>query len=319
MSIRRSGWFLGSSLGLAACAALLAGACGASTEKRAAQGQGGEAGQAGAGDGGTIDQGNGVNSEGGLGGLGAEGGAGGAAGATPEAGGAGGEGGGPSCTAELACDTNPGFPCLVGRTECSDNVTDCIDAEEAADGSACTDGSCKVGICSPARIVFNTGVDASGASLAGGEVDPHYTLIQSADTTFVGPDAIVTSAIADGYWVAQSETSKWIAPSANQAYPGATPCNSAGAYVYRTTFVVTEAEAATLTIQGAWGADNSGTAIRLNDVSLGLAAPSYAPLTAFTIASGFVTGMNTLDFEILDIGCPNGLRVELTASIVPPS
>ncbi len=164
------------------------------------------------------------------------------------------------------------------------------------------------------QLVYNTGVDDNGVVLEGGAVDPHYTLVQSPDTTFTGPDAIVTTNIAVGYWLAQSDTSKWIAPSADQSYPGATPCNAQGTYVWRTTFTLTTEQAASLKITGGWAADNSGPDVRLNGVSLGIAAPSYNPLTAFTIESGFIAGKNTLDFEVADVGCPNGLRVELSAS-----
>jgi len=41
---------------------------------------------------------------------------------------------------------------------------------------------------------------------------------------------------------------------------------------------------------------------------------AYTPLTAFTIESGFAAGINTLDFEINDFGCPNGLRVDLSGT-----
>jgi hypothetical protein len=167
--------------------------------------------------------------------------------------------------------------------------------------------------------LFNTGVSADGAALPGGSVDPHYQLIQSADTTFTGPDAIVANPIADGYWTANSDTSKWIAPSANQQYPGASPCDASGTYVYRTTFDLTGFDPTTLKISGMWAADNSGTDVRLNGASLGITASGYAPLTSFTIDGGFVAGMNTLEFEILDIGCHNGLRVELVASDVAPA
>jgi hypothetical protein len=165
-------------------------------------------------------------------------------------------------------------------------------------------------------LVFNTGVDSNGVPLAGGSVDPHYTLIQSAEPTLPGPNAIVVTNIAAGYWLANSDTSKWIAPSANQSYPGADPCNAAGTYVYRTTFDLTGLDPSALRIAGKWGADNMGVAVRLNGTSLGLTAGGYNPLTDFTISSGFVAGKNTLDFEIVDTGCPNGLRVELTATTV---
>jgi hypothetical protein len=181
----------------------------------------------------------------------------------------------------------------------------CIDAGGAPDGG-----------CFGALAVFNTGVDDSRVSLPGGSVDPHYKLIQSAEATLMGPDAIVTTHIADSYWFAQSESSKWIAPSANQSYPGASPCNTAGTYVYRTSFDLTGFDPATATIRGAWGADNSGTDIRLNGESKGITAPSYNPLAPFTITAGFVAGNNTLEFQMLDIGCPNGLRVELSGTAV---
>ena len=46
----------------------------------------------------------------------------------------------------------------------------------------------------------------------------------------------------------------------------------------------------------------------------GLLVASAQEKTPFTIESGFVAGTNTLDFEIADSGCPNGLRVELNGT-----
>ncbi len=184
-------------------------------------------------------------------------------------------------------------------------------------GPPCSDaGGAPDGGCFGELSIFNTGVDDSRVSLPGGSVDPHYTLVQSAELTLMGPNAIVTTDIAAGFWFAQSETSKWIAPSANQSYPGASPCNAAGTYVYRTSFDLTGFDPATATVRGAWGADNSGTDIRLNGASKGITAPSYNPLSPFMITSGFVSGTNTLEFEMLDQGCPNGLRVELSGTAV---
>ena len=202
---------------------------------------------------------------------------------------------------DLSADVSPDLSADVSPDLSADVSRPCADAGAVDAGGACL----------LAFSLFNTGVDANGASLAGGSVDPHYRLIQSADATFAGPDAIVTSQIAEGNWVAQSDTSKWIAPSANQSYPGASPCNAGGTYVYRTTFDLTGYDLATARIIGQWGADNMGAAMRLNGVSLGLTAAGYAPLTSFTIESGFAAGANTLDFEVFDFGCPNGLRVEM--------
>jgi hypothetical protein len=47
----------------------------------------------------------------------------------------------------------------------------------------------------PIPGLFNTGVNDAGTPLAGGSVDPHYSLIQSADPAYPGPDAIVAEPI----------------------------------------------------------------------------------------------------------------------------
>jgi hypothetical protein len=188
--------------------------------------------------------------------------------------------------------------------------------ECANDGASCPGGTCHNGACIAPFRLFNTGVDDEGVVLEGAATDPHYTLVESAEASLPGPDAVVTTHIADGYWLAQSEVSKWIAPSPNQSYPGATPCNASGTYVYRTSFDLTGYDPTTLTISGGWAADNSGADIRLNGLGLSLPAGSYTPLSTFTIASGFLPGVNTLDFVVTDVGCPNGLRVELAASSV---
>jgi len=63
--------------------------------------------------------------------------------------------------------------------------------------------------------LFNTGVDASGALLSGGAVDPHWTIIQSADSSAPGPAAYV---VRSGYpippWLDNGPDSRWIAPQA---------------------------------------------------------------------------------------------------------
>ena len=262
---------------LALTAALTA-SCGSSDDTRNVRGSGGEAGEPAVVNGGT----GGRPVVPGMGGAGGEGASAGEGGVPPASGaGAGGEGG-----------------------------------ETVVGGGAGGEGG--AGGNPPAVFqLFNTGVDENGVVLAGGSVDPHFTLIESPDETFTGPDAIVTTNIAAGYWVPQDETSisKWIAASADQSYPSATPCNASGSYVYRTTFTLTEEQAESLVIEGAWGADNSGGDIVLNDNSLGLTAGSYSPLTAFSISTGFIPGLNTLDFEVVDVGCPNGLRVEFTPVI----
>ena len=85
--------------------------------------------------------------------------------------------------------------------------------------------------------------------------------------------------------------------------------------MWRTTFDLTGRDPSTFKIAGGWAADNGGTAIRLNGASVTATQPGYSALSPFVIATGFVAGKNTLDFEVTDTGCPNGLRVELSEAV----
>jgi hypothetical protein len=169
--------------------------------------------------------------------------------------------------------------------------------------------------------VFSTGVAADRSLLPGGSIDPHFTLISSADSDFPGPAAIVASRISSR-WQPNGPDAKWIAPSADQMAPGANPCNPNGTYIYRTSFSLRAVDPTTAVISGNWAADDIGTAVLLNGVNVGATQPEYTAVQPLLINSGFVTGLNTLDFVLTNTnGCPTGLRVELsgTALALPVS
>jgi hypothetical protein len=160
----------------------------------------------------------------------------------------------------------------------------------------------------PIPGLFNTGVDDSGALLAGGAVDPHYSLM--------GGTAFVADPNGEPFWVANSLTSQWIAPSADQD-PFTGDSFPAGTYTYRLTFDLGGFDPESALITGSWAADNSGS-ILLNGAATGNLSGGFAALVPFTISDGFVAGTNTLDFAVLNDatppGSPNpnltGLRVE---------
>lgn len=162
--------------------------------------------------------------------------------------------------------------------------------------------------------LFNTGVLNNGTTAAAGSVDLHYSLFSSPDVNFPGPNAIVSNPIATGYWLANSATSQWIGPAENQGYPTGAANHAAGDYTYRLTFDLTGFDPATAQITGSWAVDNQGTAIRLNGAVTGNTASGYTALTAFTVTSGFVAGINTLDFVVREFAAgganPTGLRVD---------
>lgn len=170
----------------------------------------------------------------------------------------------------------------------------------------------------PISKLYNTGVDDTGALLGPNVVDPHYTLIESADADFAGPE---TRTLTDAYpvapagpWIAKGPNSGWIAPQGNQGTG-----NAAGSYTYRTTFDLTGFDPAKARITGKWTSDNTGVDIVLNDVYLGISQPgNFGALNDFTIETGFVAGINTLDFLVFNAGDavnPTGLRVEMIGTV----
>src|SRR5580765_878915 len=100
--------------------------------------------------------------------------------------------------------------------------------------------------------LYNTGVDNNRALLANGVVDPHYRLVQSADASVPGPNALVITdtlfpTVGTGPWLASGPNSKWIGPMANQSTG-----NLPGDYKYRITFDLSGLEPSTAVITGRW-------------------------------------------------------------------
>jgi hypothetical protein len=162
-------------------------------------------------------------------------------------------------------------------------------------------------------------VDDTGKALPSNTVDPHYTLVASADTNSPGPAAYT---LAPGFpvppWVEESTDSRWIAPKGNQS-SGSAP----GDFTYRTTFDLTGFDPNKASITGRWTSDNGGTDILLNGASLGITqSGNFAGFADFTIASGFVAGTNVLEFVVNNAGTdinPTGLRVEMRGTVELPS
>jgi len=171
--------------------------------------------------------------------------------------------------------------------------------------------------------VFNTGVDNSHNVLSAGSTDPHYTLVSSPS----GPGAAFVvdagSPIAPtGPWVANDSVSQWMAPTANQSPPISDPL---GQYDYRLTFDLAGLNSSTAILQGQWATDNNAV-LDINGTATGnfTGIGAFGALSPFSITSGFISGINTLDFIVTQISCggcndnPTGLRVEFTNASAAP-
>lgn len=158
---------------------------------------------------------------------------------------------------------------------------------------------------------FNTGVNQSGGLLAAGSADSHYSLIYN-------PDGVLETAQAttpNSVWVQNTRTAGWISPGAS-----GTTSWTAGYYIYEATLDLTGYDPMTAVLSGLLAADN-GVSIYLNRGSAALfSGEGFSSLTGFTITSGFVSGVNLVDFVVRNDGGPTGLLVDstrATASVVP--
>ena len=176
--------------------------------------------------------------------------------------------------------------------------------------------SASVANAAPITTLYNTGVDAMGMPLSNGSIDAHYTLVSG---PIIGAPRAATSSngFPIGPWIGDDSLSAWVGPVGNSSLNG-----SVGTYDYKTTFSLTGFSAASAMIMGQWASDNEGVDILINGVSTGqMTTSQFTAFTAFTITSGFVAGLNTIDFIVHNDGAPTGLRVEqtgtATASAVP--
>ena len=152
--------------------------------------------------------------------------------------------------------------------------------------------------------LFNTGVNNVGAALVGtGTPDPHYSIFFPLQHGGDGQ----RPGLPIPPWYPNNAGSRWIGPSGSGDGVG-------GPWVYRTTFNVPGAAIlSTVSITGDWATDDPGTDIRINGNSTGQTSPGSSGPTLFSINSGFVFGVNTLDFILTNAAFginPTGLRVD---------
>ena len=159
--------------------------------------------------------------------------------------------------------------------------------------------------------IFNTGESSGGPALATGHTDSHYSLISA--PTGVTLAAITT--VPNAAWTANTATADWISPgsSGNSSWP-------VGNYDYQTTFDLTGDIPSTASLSGLWTSDNQGC-IFLNGTSTGdcTGGAAFGSLQSFSITSGFISGVNTLDFVIVNGGGPTGVIAEFSGATVSSS
>jgi autotransporter-associated beta strand protein len=184
----------------------------------------------------------------------------------------------------------------------------------ASNASSATNVSATITVGNPVAGLYGTGLTSTGALQLGGQPDGNWQLIQSADPTYTGPQAIVDSSIPATY-VANSSTSQWIAPGDNVS-------SASGNYEYATSFVLDSENTNNMQVILNWAADNVCMDIFLNGADLGATNfNGYASFVANVITNHFVAGTNTLVCLIsngVTAGVNlTGFRADVTAISVP--
>ena len=95
------------------------------------------------------------------------------------------------------------------------------------------------------------------------------------------------------------------------------PADISNLYKYRLTFDLSGLEPSMASITGQVASDNIGV-IFLNDIALPFLSLGLTSFSSFSVNSGFVSGINNLDFLVNNtpagFDTPAGLRVELSGS-----
>ena len=135
-----------------------------------------------------------------------------------------------------------------------------------------------------------------------------------------------------GIW-ATDEFAQWIAPQADiVGIPGVGVDTF---YTYQTTFDLSGFDPSTVALDGSWTADNYISQVSLNGIPVfsysgGCGSPGnwvWSGTSPFSITSGFVSGINTLSFNVTNDACantpphanPTGLLVDISGTGAPAS
>ncbi len=195
-----------------------------------------------------------------------------------------------SCTPQ---GTATGVKVITVKTDTLANGGTVIDATKTVTVSAA--------VVAALPKLFPTGVDALGNALAAGSPDPHYTILS--------PNQSGVVMNADPAWIPDSPTSMWIWETSSGQPTFVTR-------TFRTTVDLTGLNPNLVSVLGTWATDNGGIDILINGVSTGNTCGGFQAYCNFAVNSGFVAGVNTLDFVVTDVGVVSGFRVD-TIGIVP--
>jgi hypothetical protein len=145
---------------------------------------------------------------------------------------------------------------------------------------------------------YSTGY-SNGVALAPGAADPDFTLYSAIPGQAPVTSIPVVASPVPAVWVMTSGA-QFISPTENQAYPSTPPeGNAPGVYDYQALLTTDFSVPTTLTISGAFGADNAATAY-VNGFSMATdPAPGYQALVDFNYAFTEAAGPQTISVDFV--------------------
>jgi hypothetical protein len=162
-------------------------------------------------------------------------------------------------------------------------------------------------------VVHNTGVNSSDVLVSAGAQASFWTL--SAE-----PGGAVETIGSNpfrfffGSYFADTGSAAWVAPQASGN------AGVAGDYTYDLSVDLTGFQPGTAAISGNFGTDNSGSiALNGNAAVATVGNAAFGAPTAFTINSGFTTGVNLIHVTVTNNGDPTAFFVQFTSATATPT
>lgn len=165
------------------------------------------------------------------------------------------------------------------------------------------------------------GLVNTGFGLSDNQIDYNYMFsrVQGTATGTSGYGVVTTNSeypIATAEWIQNTQTSSWLAPTSNQGQSYDQRTGLDGIYNWTLHFDLTGKNASTAELSMRWISDNDSK-LYLNGVRVTNGTDNWQP---FSIGQGFVDGVNSLRFEVVNFVSrntnPTGLRVEFFGSSV---
>lgn len=159
--------------------------------------------------------------------------------------------------------------------------------------------------------VHNTGVDLSDALVAPGAQAEFWTLLSApvGATEAIGSETFRFNCC----YVADSADSAWVSQSASGN------ASVAGVYIYQLLVDLTGFDLSSVSIEGTFSTDNDGF-IRVNGgpaaATTGFAG--FGAMHAFTLDSGFIAGINSIQVGVNNGGNPTAFRVDFSEATGDP-